>query len=294
MINIVWLKTFCTLAELGHFTQTAHTLFMTQSGVSQHIKKLEQHLDTSLLLREGKTFTLTEAGKKLYQQGKDLLRAHELLEAQVKEDSPFEGRVKIATPGSVGLKLNPFLLDLMQQHPKLVIEHAFAPNHAIQKGLQNHEFDLGLVTNAQSQLSIATTLVAEEPLVLVTHQSVESIDWLTLRSLGFIAHPDAAHHAGLLLSKNFAEFTHINQFEQKGFSNQISLILAPVSKGLGFTVLPLFAASAFEQQNDIKIHSLSHVESEPLYMCRHSAMADAKRHRFVAEAITKFLQNEVD
>jgi hypothetical protein len=33
MINPVWLKTFCTLADVGHVTQTANLLFMTQSGV---------------------------------------------------------------------------------------------------------------------------------------------------------------------------------------------------------------------------------------------------------------------
>lgn len=40
MINLVWLKTFCTLVEVGHFTKTADMLFMTQSGVSQQVKKI--------------------------------------------------------------------------------------------------------------------------------------------------------------------------------------------------------------------------------------------------------------
>ena len=53
MINLSWLKTFCTLADAEHFTKTAELLFMTQSGVSQHIKKLEQQLDTPLLIRDG-------------------------------------------------------------------------------------------------------------------------------------------------------------------------------------------------------------------------------------------------
>ncbi len=64
MINSSWLKTFCTLVQVGHFTHTAEKLYMTQSGVSQHIKKLEQYLKVELLVRSGKTFTVTEAGKK--------------------------------------------------------------------------------------------------------------------------------------------------------------------------------------------------------------------------------------
>ncbi len=39
---------------------------MTQPGVSQHIKKLEQQTGTPLLQRFGKRFELTPAGETLY------------------------------------------------------------------------------------------------------------------------------------------------------------------------------------------------------------------------------------
>lgn len=54
MINTTWLRTFCTLAEVGHFTLTAERLHMTQSGVSQQVRKLEEQLNTELLVRQGK------------------------------------------------------------------------------------------------------------------------------------------------------------------------------------------------------------------------------------------------
>ncbi len=51
MINPLWLNTFRTLVKVGHFTQTAEKLYMTQPGVSQHIKKLEQACHCDLLSR---------------------------------------------------------------------------------------------------------------------------------------------------------------------------------------------------------------------------------------------------
>ena len=69
MINPIWLHTFCTLVDVGHFTRSADKLHMTQSGVSQHIKKLELQLASELLVREGKSFNLTDAGKKVYRHG---------------------------------------------------------------------------------------------------------------------------------------------------------------------------------------------------------------------------------
>lgn len=69
MINPTWLNTFCTLVEVNHFTQTAERLYMTQSGVSQHIKKLEQQVDCALLERHGKQFTLTVQGQNFISAG---------------------------------------------------------------------------------------------------------------------------------------------------------------------------------------------------------------------------------
>lgn len=289
MINLLWLKTFCTLADVGHFTQTAEMLFMTQSGVSQHIKKLEQHLDTLLLIREGKSFSLTDAGLKLRQQGQALLKASDEIEDSIKQDDPFIGIVKLSSPGSIGLKLYPYLLDIQQSHPTLIIDYTFAPNKSIEQDLLDRKIAIGLLTELSNQPQLTSEIIAVEPLVLVTSNKINRVDWQTLLTLGFIAHPDAEHHAQLLLSKNFPEFEHINQFVHKGFSNQISLILEPVSRELAFTVLPLHAVNAFYKQESIKIHVLQFSVSEPLYMCQNKHSFDSFRSKYVKTTIRDFL-----
>ncbi len=293
MINQLLLKTFCTLVEVGHFTKTADKLFMTQSGVSQHIKKLEQQLDTALLIRDGKSFSLTDAGKQLYHKGQELLRSWDDLEKLIKLDEQHQGQVKIASPGSVGLKLYPYLLGVQQAHPQLIIDYIFAPNKQIEQNLADRKIDLGLLTDLSQLSSLISKKVAIEPLVLITANTLDVINWQTLMALGFISHPDASHHGRLLLSKNFSEFEHIEQFEHKGFSNQISLILEPVSRGLGFTILPLYAAKAFHQQHLIKIHHLEYSVNESLYLCfnKHGAMAN--RTRFIAESVSDYLTEQI-
>jgi DNA-binding transcriptional LysR family regulator len=290
MINQILLKTFCTLANVGHFTRTAEKLFMTQSGVSQHIKKLEKQLDSQLLIREGKSFSLTAAGFQLHQKGLELLRASDELEALIKQDKAYVGRVKIASPGSVGLKIYSHLLDLQQHHPELVIDFRFAPNKAIQQELADRTLDVALITELTNNSSLLSEKIAEEPLVLVTSDKIRSVNWQTLLELGFISHPDAEHHSRQLLSMNFTAFEHVEQFRCKGFSNQISLILDPVSRGFGFTVLPLFAVKAYPHQNAIKIHPLKKSVSENLYLCvnRHSTMSN--RTQFIKSVVTDYLR----
>ena len=289
MINPIWLKTFCTLVDLGHFTKTADVLFMTQSGVRQQIKKLEEQLATPLLIREGKSFTLTDAGMRLHTDGIKLLQCAELLEQNVKQDEPFVGPVRIATPGSVGLTLYPFLLDIQAQYPALHISHAFSPNKSIERDIGLRHFDLGLMTHPSTSAEVITEAVAQEALVLVTPSTIESLTWQTLQNLGYIGHPDGHQHCQALLQPNFSQFEHPSQFTEKGFSNQISLILEPVSRGFGFSVLPLHAARAFNAQESIRIHRLSSPVNETLYLCRHSHVVQSQRVRYVAEQIKLLL-----
>ncbi|MCK5864353.1 LysR family transcriptional regulator [Marinobacter adhaerens] len=266
MINTTWLRSFCTLVEVGHFTRTAERLHMTQSGVSQHVRKLEEQLGTELLVRQGKQFSLSGAGEKLYAEAQDILLALSNLEQTVGEDPPYEGIVRLMSPGSVGLKLYPHLLSLQSKHPKLIIDYRFAPNPDVEKAIAESTVDIGFMTAKSTLAEVSCTPIAQESLLLVTPATVEEPDWETLMTLGFIDHPDGSHHAGLLLGANYTEFQHSSLFPRKGFSNQIGLILEPVSLGLGFTVLPAHAVEAFEKSEGIKAHRLSHPVSETLYL----------------------------
>lgn len=266
MINPILLRSFCTLAELGHFTRTAQRLHMTQSGVSQHIHKLETQLGRPLLLRQGKRFTLTDAGERLYREARGIVESLSSLEQQIREDPSHEGLVRIMSPGGIGLNLYPRLLDLQLQHPKLIIDYRFAPNGDVEKAIKQHDVDIGFLTRPSTLDDINCQHIATEALLLVTPRSFSKPNWEQLLQLGFIDHPDGAHHAALLLGANFSEFQHSSLFEKKGFSNQIGLILEPVSMGLGFTVLPAYAVQAFQKPELLKAHTLNKPVNESLYL----------------------------
>ncbi|WP_318261510.1 LysR family transcriptional regulator [Zhongshania marina] len=285
MINTVWLRSFCTLVEVGHFTRTAERLHMTQSGVSQHVRKLEEQLGVELLIREGKQFSLSDAGERVYAEAQDILLALSNLEQHVGEDPPYEGLARVMSPGSVGLKLYPHLLALQSKHPKLIIDYRFAPNSDVERAIAESTVDIGFMTSKSVLADVSCIPVAEEPLLLVTPATVEKPNWEALMALGFIDHPDGGHHANLLLGPNFPEFQHCHQFSRKGFSNQIGLILEPVSMGMGFTVLPAHAVEAFHKPEHIKPHPLANPVSETLYLCsRRHKVLQKRMETIIAEA----------
>ncbi|WP_298441673.1 LysR family transcriptional regulator [uncultured Ferrimonas sp.] len=290
MVNLDWLQTFCTLVETGHFTRTAEKLAMTQPGVSQQIRKLEQHFAQPLLLREGKKFSLTEAGEQVYRQARQSLIELAQLEQSLGQDDPHAGRCRIASPGSVGLKLYPISLTLQQQHSQLQIEYQFAPNDGIERQLAERHLDLGLMTRASTLPELQCQPFASEALCLVTPANCHDVSWDSLMQLGYLDHPDGRHHANLLLAANYPQFEQIEQFPRRGFSNQIGLLLEPVALGLGFIVLPLHAVRAFAEQDKIKIWPLETPIEETIYLVKRRYQVSAARIELLTHCFSQALQ----
>lgn len=71
------LQYFHTVVRTGSFTEAAEECFISQSAISQQIKALENDLGVKLLVRENRSFHLTEAGEYLYQKSGQLLEDFE-------------------------------------------------------------------------------------------------------------------------------------------------------------------------------------------------------------------------
>lgn len=65
MVNLELYKVFCTVAKCGSLTKASEELFISQPGVSQAIKQLENQLGTPLFNRTHRGMELTPAGGKL-------------------------------------------------------------------------------------------------------------------------------------------------------------------------------------------------------------------------------------
>ncbi|MDO6563567.1 LysR family transcriptional regulator [Amphritea sp. 1_MG-2023] len=266
MINPVFLRTFMSLVKTKHFTRTAESLNMTQPGVSQHIKKLEERLGKSLLHRHGKTFELTPAGERLYQFGLQQAEAEaELISAMVGDDQ-YAGECKIACSGSMAMQLYPRLLGLQQQYPRLSCSVEAAPNGVILERIRSNQSDMGIMTQLIVEQKLTQQKLGEDALCLVVPVGCDT-SWEGLMQLGFIDHPDGHHYATQVLEANFSDHYHRRQkIPVSSYINQLSQILLPVSQGLGFTVLPKSSVEAFPYPQLIERASLPTSVNETVYL----------------------------
>ncbi len=287
MLNPVHLRTFISLAETHHFTETAKRLNMTQPGVSQHIKKLEEQLGTALLNRFGKSFELTQAGERLYRYGLEQVKTEARFVRSLASDNIHQGVCQIACSGSMAMRLYPELLKLQKQYAGLTIAVEAAPNPAIIQRVKNNQSDLGLTTQPVSDPDIESTRLGEDDLCLIVPRNQQiKPSWQDLMTIGFIDHPDGEHYASQLLAINFPdEFRGIEKVPKTGYINQLSQILLPVSEGLGFTVLPRSSVEAFPHTDRIEIVNLQRSVQEPVYLITKKYRPLAARYQLVKELL---------
>lgn len=263
MLNRSWLLTFRTLVETGHFTQTATQLFMTQPGVSQHIKKLEEACGHDLITRYKKKFEVTEQGRMVYLHAKNIEKQELQLKEEMGFDDPYSGVCRIACSGALALQIYPAFLSLQAQHPKLICNLESAPNYKILNDIQQGNTDIGIVTEQPNTQLFYTTPLGYDELCLVLPSEVEQErvdDWpKQLGELGLVNHPDAYHYASLYFSQcglPEVEMINIKNIPVVSYVNQLSQILQPIAQGIGFTVLPKSAVLHFPNTNELQvIHS---------------------------------------
>lgn len=282
MLNRPWLRTFSVLSELRSFTRTADRLGLTQAAVSQHVRHLENELGP-LLIRRPRHIELTPAGMALLEYCADLDRADKQLRIRLSDDDAEHGEVSLITPGSVGLSLYPLLLDLQMANRGLVIRHRFAPDHEVVEAVLENKYELGLATLRPDDPRLAVTPFTEEPLELVVPAGEPVHAWSDLERLGFIDHPDGRAMATRLLSLRFPHNPGIRTLPCHGFSNQIGLILEPVSRGLGFTVIPRYARQAFAKANSIQVVECGPPVVDTLWLMHRSEWPLTTRARYVME-----------
>lgn len=117
------IRLFVAAYETRSFTAAAQRENATQSGVSQHVRRLEERLGARLFARAGGGVTPTPAGDGYYRHCIDILHAHATAEEAVR---PFrrglEGEVAIGLmPTMTRCALAPALTRFLDLHPNVTV-----------------------------------------------------------------------------------------------------------------------------------------------------------------------------
>jgi LysR family transcriptional regulator for bpeEF and oprC len=139
MLDLRTLAIFIRVAERLSFVRAARELGITQSGVSNAIRRLEQELATQLLVRTTRRVSLTDDGAAFLERCRNALTDLEEAELVLKESllKPT-GRLRIDLPVSFGrLKVVPLLGAFQARFPELELVVNFTDRYVdlIEEGI---------------------------------------------------------------------------------------------------------------------------------------------------------------
>ncbi|MHA3976756.1 LysR family transcriptional regulator [Halovulum sp. GXIMD14794] len=287
MLNATWIETFTTLAEEGSFTATARRLNMTQPGVSQHVRKLEQALGAKLVMVTGRDLRLTDAGHELRALGLARRAEEAALAVRIGRDDPEAGRVRIGASGSFASLLYPRLMDRLAVAPALELQLTAAPQGSLIEAISAGRLDLAVVARDPGRAGIEAQQLGHEDLCLVLPgtapdgmPALEDLD-----TLGFIDHPDGAAYAEMLMQPNVPGFRGAAALRRRGFVNQITQIPLPVASGAGYTILPRSGVDAFAGSGKLRLAPLPRPVRQTLWQIRPAGLPIPARLAWMADEI---------
>jgi DNA-binding transcriptional LysR family regulator len=122
MLNPIWLKTFTTVAACHSFTEAGRQLDLTQSSVSEHIRRLEQSVGRRLFVRDTHSLAVTPDGEAMLAHASVILQALARAESQFRAPR-LKGRVRLGSSDDVALGPLPTVLAAFRDaHPDVELE----------------------------------------------------------------------------------------------------------------------------------------------------------------------------
>jgi DNA-binding transcriptional LysR family regulator len=117
------MTTFVRVIDAGSLSSAARTLNMSLAAVSRQIGALEKETGTPLILRSTRKHTITEAGRRYYDQCVRVLREVDAAQAIARSAGGVEGVLTVSAPVTLGLeKVLPHIPSLLAKHAGLRVD----------------------------------------------------------------------------------------------------------------------------------------------------------------------------
>jgi len=292
-MHIKGLNAFIEVAEQGHFGKAAAALNITQPGLSQMIKKLEQNIGAKLIVRTTRSVSLTELGEIFLEHARELVLANELFRQRMGDALGGEsGTVRLGFVASAALGLLPLITaELHRLAPSIKLSLVEMTSDIQLTKLKTGEVDVGLLREIDDSPGLVLQLLTTEPLLLAVHKSHKfankrRVSLKALKSEGFVMFPRTAvshlhdHIYNICSRAGFIP----NVVEE---AVQFATLLGLVSSNAGIAIVP-------RSVNSIQLPNVTFLEIEDdsarskIYLARREEERTSPAAKKLIEIISQF------
>ena len=139
------LKYFVEVGRLKSYSLASKTLFITQSTISQQIRKLEEELGVELLTRDTRHVALSDYGEQFYPCAVQILEEARAGAERIRDVKALQvGAISIGATYSFGPLLKQTVLDFYKKYPHIRLNLVITSKEDLRQKLLDRELDLAL------------------------------------------------------------------------------------------------------------------------------------------------------
>lgn len=295
-INLNQLRVFESVFRTKSMTHAARELHLTQSGVSQHIKALEDVLELKLFDRIKQKLVPTPSARELYKHtAKSFEDIETILNKLKKTDKELTGMVSIGTPIEFGNNIMlPLLTEFQKLNPKVRFKirqgFPFEMNHLLLSG----ELDFAFVDSFAMDKGIHTEPVYDEVLELCVSKKLglaakAQTDFEFYEKLAYVDYQEEQSVLSLWMKHHTQEKGA--ELDVRMYVMDAQAISKMILKGTGAGILPGHLAQRLLAVND-ELQVLKG-SGKPLINTISMANLDDKTLTPAAKTVMEFLKNSM-
>lgn len=137
---------FCTIVEQGQISRAAKILNISQPPLSLRLKELEDELGVELIVRKGHIWQVTEAGKVLYERGRQALNQLTEIPTEVRNAAGgLTGRIFVGLSVSFMSYFTDIVPKLASKFPLLQFRVLVADSTTLEESVESRTLDFAIV-----------------------------------------------------------------------------------------------------------------------------------------------------
>ncbi len=258
-MTITQLQYVLAVAEHQNFTKAAQKVFVTQPTLSMQIQKLEDELDIQIFDRSKKPIQLTETGRKIVNQARNIVNESDRIQDIVDQQKGFiGGEFRLGVIPTIMPTLLPmFLTNFIKKYPKVKLKIEELNTEAIIEKLKEGHLDAAIAATPLELPGIKEQVLYYEPFVayipdghrLAKNDKLEVED-LNVDDMLLLEDGHCFKDGILNLCKASRNFEGDNfQLESGSFETLIKLS----NEGLGMTLLPYLHTLDVKERDKLKL-----------------------------------------
>src|SRR5918993_4368884 len=169
-MEIRQLRALAAIAETRTFTAAAERVHVTQAGISMQIRQLELETGALLFVRTPRRCVLTEAGERLLERARRILREHDAALAELAELSgASHGRLRVGS-ASTTFSADPLpqiLCELRERHPNSDVSVMSGTSESLVKQILAGDLDVAFVSLPVEARGVHTELLLRDELIAI-------------------------------------------------------------------------------------------------------------------------------